>query len=290
MGRTAPDADDPYVSPGPQRRAGSAPPAPPQHGRPYGGAPYSAYGSPPPHYGAQHDQPQHAQYGPGYGPAQHPASALVTAAARLRAAGVLLWVLQLVWLLLLGGGGALLSAGTQVDDVYGTNTVLDTGDALAGLGGLLYLGSGVAVWALVALWTCHVARACSAAGNGVLGKAGSAWWGLFVPLAGLLLPMLAHREAAAYVVAGERVGGPGQGRGPWWRQERVPGLLPVWWGLWAAAAVTMFLAVGTSDEPATGGALFLVTGLLGIASSLCGAVVLRQLARSTAVCSSASWG
>ncbi len=291
----APDAYAPPRSPSgpdgpPPGYAGDGPPVLPPppvgYGPPTvgGASPLAGPGPVPPGWGAPTwgGPPSWAPSGPG--------TALRRASGAARTVSVLCWVLLAAWVLLLAAGTAYVAADDQALTEAQYDSALSTGDGASGFGVLLLLGLGAAVWAVLAVWTCRTAEAARLAGNGSRSsRAGWAWWGLFVPLAGAVLPLLAYREAAAYLTAGHRTGGPGQGWGDGWRAEPVPRLLTAWWVLWAVAAVFVVTGAGTLDTATAGGA-YVLAGLVGAASSVCGALALRRLAAVGERCAERSWG
>ncbi|MCW2622195.1 MAG: hypothetical protein JWL64_1797, partial [Frankiales bacterium] len=242
---------------------------PPGYGQPAGYGPPPGYGQP-----AGYGQPY--PYGPG--PVQDdPRQALHTAASRLSMAAWFLWATILGWSLFATAGLIFFDGGSKWDAgrTGAASDALDTAGVVYGLGIFALVLTGGAVWALLALWTSWTARAARAAGRASqVTMSHIGWWGLFVPLGSLVLPVLAYAQAGR-ATDSARNGGNG----------RVPTLLIVWWVLAATAYVLSFSGLtATGDDYSspywnTAGTLFLLGGLTGVASCVVGAISFRRIAQ-----------
>jgi len=196
---------------------------------------------------------------------------------------VLSWVLVGGWTMVLVGGLVHIAAGAQEadGDVVQAVETNDVAFGLVGMGTLIYLVCGIAMWALLALWASHTARSARMAGNCATSRSGMAWWGQFVPVANFVLPLLAYVEAAKYANAVASVDGEVIGRGDGWRRGPMPTALLTWWLLYIPAAVAIVVH-GTFGEESydANGAAALVAGIFGISSAVCGALALRSVAAS----------
>lgn len=299
---TDPQGQPPYgQAPYGQPPYGQAPHAPVGGGQPpYGQPPYAPAGGHPPYGQPSYGQPPHGPVGggrpaegpPGSGPyggpsagplagEPSPAAMVTTASWRVRAASAVQWLLLLAWAAFMAAGlAALRGSGGEP---FEQQAAVDDADLLFGLGMLGWLAAGAATWALLALWCSWTSRARTASGNdGGSSRSSWAWWGVFVPPASLVLPYLAYVEAAKYALASERTGGQGRGRGGGWRREPLPLLLAAWWALHVGATAAFLLAFSQPEEALRGyGVALVLLGLLGAGSSVCGALVLRRLARAT---------
>lgn len=211
-------------------------------------------------------------------PAQNAEQAAATAASRARSASISLGLLTAAWLVVAVGGLLTLGKG-GTSGVYALDGS-GVGGLLRTLGPTLVVLLGVPVWALLALWCSWTRHAARAAGRG--GDTGSttgmAWWGLFVPLANLVLPLLAYLGAARSGDATD------QGR-----RGRADVRLVVWWVLFllAVLAASFARALVSSDqldavEVNTYALLYAASGLLGAAGSASGASFFWSSACSSA--------
>ena len=189
---------------------------------------------------------------------------------------VLLWVSIAGWLLLLLAGAVAATIPGALDDgdFVGAADSADASDGMFGLGWFVLFGLGVAMWALLALWASWTARAARGAGRGgEVPYAHMGWWGVFVPLASAVLPVLAYVQAARFADSARHG-----------RAGRVPALLVAWWVTFVAAAVFVLTGSGYQDEQVevgdleTYGALLVVGGLLGTVSAVLGALATRAVA------------
>jgi hypothetical protein len=216
---------------------------------------------------------------PAYGPPPgllppDPEVLLTRGLGALRAAGVLLWCLV--------GAHAVMAAGAIALIVVadGSGTDIADAEALGVLGLLAWFGLGTALWALLALWCSRTSLAARAAGNQLDSSSHLAWWGIFVPVAGLVLPFLAYRDAARYSQAVARAGSQPRGAGESWRSTPVPLGVHAWWVLFIASSVCLgsFSVVDPGDDLLEG-IFWLATAAFGAASGVCGALSLGRLSR-----------
>jgi hypothetical protein len=252
-------------------------PAPHTPGAPQPAGPWAptVYGYPPQGWGPVPVGPP-----PAYGPhpgllPPDPDVLLGRGLGALRAASVLLWCLV--------GAHAVTAAGAIALMVVadgGSGTDVSDAETLGGLGLLAWLGLGTALWALLALWCSRTSLAARAAGNQRDSSSHLAWWGIFVPVAGLVLPFLAYRDAARYTEAVTRAGSQPRGAGESWRSTPVPLGVHAWWVLFIASSVCLgaYSAVDP-DENLLEGVFMLGAAVFGAASGVCGALSLGRLSR-----------
>jgi hypothetical protein len=191
----------------------------------------------------------------------------------LRTASVLLWCLVAAHAVMAIGALAVIAVADG-----GSAADIEAAEGFGSIGLLAWLGLGTALWAVLGLWCSRTSLAARAAGNQRDSVSHMAWWGVFVPVAGLVLPFLAYREAAKYTHAVASTGGQPRGAGESWRAMRLPLGVQAWWGLFAASG--LFLGAFSAVDPAEDlleGIFVLGAAMFGAASASCGALSLRRL-------------
>jgi hypothetical protein len=203
-----------------------------------------------------------------------PDALLARGTSALRTASVLLWCLVAAHALMAIGALALIAVADG-----GSATDIEAAEGIGGIGWLAWFALGTALWAVLGLWCSRTSLAARAAGNQRDSVSHMAWWGVFVPVAGLVLPFLAYREAAKYTHAVARTGAQPRGAGEAWRATRIPLGVQAWWLLFVASSLCLgaFSAVDPAEDLLEG--IFLLgAAMFGAASAICGALSLRRLA------------
>jgi hypothetical protein len=203
----------------------------------------------------------------------YPDALLARGTSALRTASVLLWCLVAAHALMAIGALALIVVADG-----GSATDIEGAEGIGALGLVAWFGLGTALWVMLGLWCSRTSLAARAAGNQRDSESHMAWWGLFVPVAGLLLPFLAYREAAKYTQAVVGAGAQPRGAGEAWRTTRVPLGVPAWWLLFVASSLCLgaFSAVDPAEDLLEG-IFVLGAAMFGAASAICGALSLRRL-------------
>ncbi len=208
-------------------------------------------------------------------PGDDPRTCLATAASRAAAASVVMCVQVVPWLVVVAGGVALRSVeGTFA--VEGATAAAERevlAYELAALGLFSGLALVIPAYVLLGLWTSWTARAeRSALGPHAAPRSKRAWWGWFVPFANVVLPFHAYSDAAMYLREAEH------------GVRKVPVRLACWWtGLCLAVLVLRFSDNGSALGSDRGyeGAIYLLSGVLGVGSSMLGALAFRDVAAAS---------
>jgi hypothetical protein len=204
-----------------------------------------------------------------------PDALLARGMGALRTARVLLWCLVAAHTVMAAGALALIAVAVADG---GSVTDIAAAEGIGGLGLLAWFGLGTALWVMLALWCSRTSLAARAAGNQRDSVSHMAWWGLFVPVAGLVLPFLAYRDAAKYTQAVVRAGAQPRGAGEAWRTMRLPLEVRAWWVLFVASSVCLgaYDAVDPAEDVLEG-IFLLAAAMFGAASAVCGALSLGRL-------------
>ena len=141
------------------------------------------------------------------------------------------------------------------------------GDSFFDAAEALYLFILAVTIVLVGRWTYRTNANAHSFGSGMTIRPGWAVGWHFVPLANLVMPYLAMKEAwqKSHEAAGLH------------RRAETP-LLPWWWGLWLGSEFAGFLAAKVAEDPSTSGAaLFADIFVSALTVALC--IVLVRLMR-----------
>jgi hypothetical protein len=190
----------------------------------------------------------------------------------LRTASVLLWCLVAAHAVMAAGALALIAVAD------GSATDIEAAEGVVAIGWLAWFALGTALWVVLGLWCSRTSLAARAAGNQRDSVSHMAWWGPLVPVAGLVLPFLAYRDAAKYTHAVVSSHAQPCGVGDSWRTLRVPPGVQAWWGLFVASSLCLgAYSVVDPGEDVLEGVFLLGAAMFGAASAICGALALRRL-------------
>jgi hypothetical protein len=270
-----PEAPNPFSPPG------QLPPPIPAQYTPWSSEPLSAAPGTPTGYGVW---PHNWQAAPVGGPVSYwpypvrpgepdPDSLLARGMSALHTARVLLWCLVAAHAVTAAGALALMAVADA-----GSATDIEAAEGLSGLGFLVWFALGTALWVVLAVWCSRTSLAARAAGNQRDSISQMAWWGPFVPLANVVLPFLAYRDAAKYTQAVVRSRTQPRGAGESWRATRLPLGVQAWWALFIASSLC-FSAYSAVDpaEDLLEGIFLLATATFGAASGVIGALSFGRL-------------